>query len=69
MNLSERQTLPHVKYGYSAEFGRANCQIKCPFCQTVVTAYVWSLAGGGKKCSCGALHGSFGITFAPKPKK
>jgi len=33
------------------------CLITCPFCETDVIAYVWSLAGGGKKCpTCGALH-------------
>lgn len=71
MNLSEREIRPHEKYGYSAQFGRANVQVKCPFCFHTVTAYVWSLAGGGKKCKCGALHGSFGMTFAPiiKTKK
>lgn len=34
--------------------------IACPFCGRVVRAYWWSLAGSGKKCPCGALHGSFG---------
>lgn len=35
--------------------------IECPFCQTVVRAYWWSLAGSGKKCpKCKAIHGSYG---------
>lgn len=36
--------------------------IKCPFCAAVVRAYWWSIAGGGKKCSCGAKHNSYGYT-------
>ena len=28
--------------------------IRCPFCDTVTEAYVWSLAGSGKRCECGA---------------
>lgn len=30
--------------------------IRCPFCGTVTEARVWSLAGVGKKCDCGAKH-------------
>ena len=37
-------------------FGRSSLDIECPFCSEVVTAYKWSLAGGGKKCPCGAKH-------------
>ena len=40
--------------------------IKCPFCGTVSRAYWWSIAGSGKKCPCGALHGSGGMTIPPK---
>lgn len=44
--------------------------IECPFCQTVVRAYWWSLSGSGKKCTgCGALHGSSGMTSQPVTKK
>lgn len=28
--------------------------IRCPWCDTVTEAYVWSLAGSGKRCECGA---------------
>lgn len=43
------------------EHGRSTVVIECPFCQTKVTAYVWSLAGSGKKCpECGAIHGNYG---------
>lgn len=38
-------------YGYSSrENGRSTCSIDCPFCKSTVICYVWSLAGGGKKC-------------------
>ncbi len=33
---------------------------KCPWCQQEVKAYVWSLAGGGKRCDCGAIFGMTG---------
>jgi hypothetical protein len=46
----------HKSFNYSGEFGRANCVIQCPFCGAEVKVYVWSLAGGGKRCNCGALH-------------
>lgn len=50
--------------------GRSWCYIVCPFCQTRCRAYVWSLAGGGKKCpDCGALHGNYGRTDRRTAKK
>ena len=30
-------------------------RIQCAFCEGWTIAYLWSLAGSGKKCSCGAL--------------
>lgn len=42
--------------------------IRCPFCNNVVRAYHWSLAGGGKLCTCGAKHNSFGRTAPPMGK-
>lgn len=35
--------------------GRSSIAIVCPFCHRSLTAYLWSLAGGGKRCVCGAL--------------
>ena len=32
----------------------------CPWCGNEVKAYVWSLCGGVKRCSCGAIFGGFG---------
>ena len=39
------------------ENGRSTVFVECPFCQTEVEAFIWSLAGSGKKCpKCGAVH-------------
>lgn len=53
----------HESYGYRSKFGKSTCVIRCPFCKQDVTVYMWSLAGSGKKCLCGALHSSLGRTF------
>lgn len=37
---------------------------RCPFCQGETKAFWWSLAGGGKKCSCGAKYNQ-GLMYAP----
>ena len=60
----------HRTYNYVQRFGRGTVKIVCPFCDDHVTAYVWSLNGGGKKCSCGALHTGMGISrLIVLPKK
>lgn len=41
-------------------------RITCPFCESDVVAYVWSLAGCGKKCGCGAVFTSFGRAYKKK---
>lgn len=43
--------------------GRSTYTLRCPFCQGRVVAYVWSLAGGGKRCPCGALFGGRGLAY------
>ena len=43
-------------HSYYGRMGRSTIKIDCPFCGNTVTAYVWSLAGCGKKCYCGVLH-------------
>lgn len=55
--------------GEDREMGRSSIDIRCPFCNAVVTAYIWSLAGHGKKCTCGAMHSYYGFTTPPKEKK
>lgn len=36
--------------------GKSTIKIRCPYCDATVVAYVWSLAGSGKRCTCGAIH-------------
>jgi len=43
-------------YNYIKRFGRSSCLILCPFCNQEIIAFIWSLAGSGKKCTCGVLH-------------
>lgn len=41
--------------------GRSYTNVTCPFCDWETRAYLWSLAGSGKKCAnpnCGAVHAS-----------
>jgi len=37
-----------------SEMGKTRIEVVCPFCKGHLIAYVWSLNGSGKKCSCGA---------------
>lgn len=34
--------------------GRSTVTLRCPHCDTVTEARLWSLAGAGKRCECGA---------------
>jgi hypothetical protein len=44
-----------------SEHGRARVEVECPFCKTVFEAYLWSLAGSGKRCpGCKAKMDSAG---------
>lgn len=45
--------------------GRSSIDIECPYCDVIVEAYCWSLAGCGKRCDCGAIHSKWGMTYAP----
>lgn len=45
---------------HRSSFGKTRIGIRCPFCEAEVVAYVWSLAGGGKRCSCGAMFSAYG---------
>ena len=36
--------------------GRSTQWVLCPYCGTWTECYIWSLAGRGKRCACGALH-------------
>ncbi len=48
--------------------GQSSIDIKCPFCSTVVEAFLWSMAGGGKRCTCGAKHHKWGYSVPPENK-
>lgn len=43
----------------SSRHGGSTMMVKCPFCGSELEVYIWSFAGSGKKCSCGALLGRF----------
>lgn len=51
-------TKQYVVHRVSLEHRSSNTMyFNCPFCNTEVKAYVWSICGGGKRCDCGALFG------------
>lgn len=43
----------------SSRHGKSTMMVRCPFCEEMLEVYIWSFAGSGKKCSCGALLGRF----------
>ena len=49
---------PYRAHSHRAGNDRPRHDIDCPFCDTTVTAYDWSIAGGGKRCDCGAMFAS-----------
>ena len=54
---------PCYMQDYTHEHGRSRVIVKCPFCGHANIAYVWSLAGSGKRCvndSCRA-HLCWGV--------
>lgn len=54
---------------YQPRMGRSSVMIPCPFCDAWFEAFVWSLAGSGKKCpGCGALHCSTDRMAYPERK-
>lgn len=51
---------PTINLGVgSSRHGRSIMMVKCPFCEEKCEVYIWSFAGSGKRCSCGALLGRF----------
>jgi hypothetical protein len=54
----------HERSATVSAFGRSYCCITCPFCDTEVRAFIWSLAGSGKRCpGCKAMHTNYGNTI------
>lgn len=66
--FTEKQGLYYRMYeawGYSSEHATSNCVVECPYCLSEHTVYVWSLAGGGKKCDvCNSMLYSGNVCFA-----
>jgi hypothetical protein len=59
---TEMLRCPLQRFNYSALDGTATAV--CGFCCAWIKIYVWSLAGSGKRCTCGALLTNGG-TFKP----
>ena len=57
------ETRPYEASGRRERMGRTSVTIWCPFCNAGIEAFVWSLAGGGKRCTCGALFASGGNAY------
>ena len=59
VGLDEAESKPfEVVSRYPDCNGRTTVTIRCPFCNEVTRAYIWSLAGHGKRCenpSCRAI--------------
>lgn len=51
---------------HTSEMGRSRVKLECPFCGAWVTAFLWSLSGSGKRCTCGAIARATGRFFRVK---
>lgn len=67
--MSDQETRPAKTLSVSRAHARTTALIQCPFCLRSVRAYVWSLAGSGKRCECGALLHGDGIGNAAATRK
>lgn len=61
--LDPNERRDHQRWRGRSAMGRSTDIIDCPFCQQGTEVYVWSLAGRGKKCECGALHTNLGFSW------
>lgn len=61
-----KEEIEYTRSPGPSTMGRSIVYITCGFCGKTVTAYLWSLAGGGKKCPCGALHNAYGTSTRKK---
>lgn len=52
--------------GPYSRFGRSSADVACGFCNRQIEVFLWSLAGSGKKCECGALLHSGGRSYRLK---
>lgn len=54
---AQRETRRFEYRNYRSEMGRSTVIITCPYCGSETVAFLWSLAGSGKRCSgCGCVH-------------
>lgn len=60
-NIEARQSGGYLRK--ITQMGKTRVVLRCPFCKGEVTAYVWSLSGGGKRCGCGAMAGGEGTFY------
>lgn len=59
----------HEAHSYRSRHGRSSVIIKCPWCGSEVEAFVWSLAGSGKRCdTCPDVIHYMSVS-AKKPKR
>lgn len=58
-NSTETRQIDGYKRKWS-EMGKTRIAVDCPFCGVELIAYLWSLAGSGKRCQCGAKMDSTG---------
>lgn len=57
--MKDKETKPYkIVEDHSRPCGQSYYMLVCPFCGAKIQAYKWSLAGSGKKCSCGAYFDS-----------
>lgn len=49
--------------------GKIYFSIACPFCGAMVTTYLWSLCGSGKRCHCGAIFGASATAYKLRDTK
>ena len=45
---------PEKAYFGRSSFGTSTKIVVCPFCKEEIEVYIWSFAGCGKNCDCGA---------------
>jgi hypothetical protein len=46
---------PYTTGYYRGVHGHSTLEVFCPFCGTKWDVYLWSFAGSGKRCTCGAM--------------
>ena len=68
--MNYKEAKPHTYSNYVSRIGRSSIDITCPFCGTETKAYIWSMAGKGKKCDgCEAIHYNHGQSYIWEKKK